>query len=207
MKRLNREQGVSVAMTSIIIFILSVLLGFFIRENNQTSKELENVQTDYVAITEKLNATQNELLVVQENLQMETERSIGLSEALENVNKELEEANTTITDLKSEEYELVYMGDFKITYYCDERREHICGGNGITASGKTTEVGVTAAADWRVLPKGSIVYIENIGFREIQDVGGAVNNKHIDVLVQEHQEALRLGTHSNGVWLLIKKTP
>ena len=205
MKKLNRGQGVLVAMTSIIIFILSVLLGFFIRENNQTSEELENVQTDYVAITEKLNTTQNELLIVQENLQIEAERSIGLSEALENVNKNLEEANATIADLKNEKYELVYMGDFKITYYCDERYQHICGGNGVTASGKPTEVGFTAAADWGVLPKGSIIYIENIGFREIQDRGGAVNDKHIDVLVQKHQEALSLGTRYNGVWLLVKK--
>lgn len=206
MKRLNRERGVLVAMTSIIIFILSVLLGVFIRENNQKSKELKNVQTDYVAITEKLNTIQNELLIVQEHLQIEAERSIGLSEALENVNKNLEEANATIADLKNEEYELVYMGDFKITYYCDERYQHICGGNGITASGKPTEIGVTAAADWGILPKGSMVYIENIGFREIQDRGGAVNDKHIDVLVQGHQEALNLGTHYNGVWLLVKKT-
>lgn len=205
MRRLNREQGVLVAMTSIIIFILSVLLGFFIRENNQKNEELKNVQTDYVVITEKLNTTQNELLMAQKNLQIEAKRSIELSEVLEKVNKNLEEANTIIADLKNEEYELVYMGDFKITYYCDERYQHICGGNGVTASGKPAEVGVTAAADWGVLPKGSMIYIENIGFREIQDRGGAVNNKHIDVLVQGHQEALNLGTRYNGVWLLVKK--
>ena len=206
MKRLNRERGVLVAMTSIIIFILSVLLGFFIRENNQASKELENIQKNYTIITEELNTIQNELLITQENLQVESERSVELSEALEDVNRELEEANTIIIDLKNEEYELVYMGNFKITFYCDERREHICGGNGITASGKPTEIGITAAADWGILPKGSMVYIENIGFREIQDRGGAVNDKHIDVLVQGHQEALNLGTHYNGVWLLVKKT-
>lgn len=205
MKKLNYEEKALIIIV-VIAFVLCGLASYYIWKNDQTNKELEDVQNNYAVTVEELNATQNELLVVQENLQMETERSIGLSKALENVNKELEEANTTITDLKSEEYELVYMGDFKITYYCDERREHICGGNGITASGKPTEVGVTAAADWRVLPKGSIVYIENIGFREIQDVGGAVNNKHIDVLVQEHQEALRLGTKSEGVWLLVKKT-
>ena len=96
------------------------------------------------------------------------------------------------------------MGDFKITYYCDERYSHICGGNGVTASGKATEVGVTAAADWSVLPKGSKVYIQNVGWKEIQDVGGAVNGKHIDVLVNQHQKALDIGTHYEGVWLLVK---
>ena len=106
----------------------------------------------------------------------------------------------------STEYELVYMGDFKITYYCDEEYKHICGyGDHMTASGKSTEIGWTAAADWDVLPNGSVVYIEGIGFREISDVGGAVNGKHIDVLVEEHNEALDFGTDHEGVWLLIKK--
>lgn len=205
MKKLNYEEKALIIIV-VIAFVLCGLAGYYIWKNDQTNKELEDVQNNYVVTVEELNTTQNELLVVQENLQIETERSIELSEALENVNKELEEANATISDLKNEEYELIYMGNFKITYYCDQRYQHICGGNGVTASGKPTKVGVTAAADWGVLPKGSMIYIENIGFREIQDRGGAVNNKHIDVLVESHSEALSLGTKSEGVWLLVKKT-
>ena len=120
-------------------------------------------------------------------------------------NEQLSAAITTINDLKNDEYEFIYVGDFKITYYCDERYDHICGGNGVTASGKITDVGVTAAADWSVLPKGSKIYIQNIGWREVQDIGGAVNGKHIDVLVHGHQEALNLGTTTEGVWLLVEK--
>jgi 3D (Asp-Asp-Asp) domain-containing protein len=56
-----------------------------------------------------------------------------------------------------------------------------------------------------VLPKGSIVYIEGLGFREIQDVGGGVDGMHIDVLVNTHDEALRRGTMSSGAWVLVKK--
>jgi 3D (Asp-Asp-Asp) domain-containing protein len=113
-------------------------------------------------------------------------------------------AGETIEILKSDEYELVYMGDFKITYYCNELYLHTCGGTGTTASGKKTEVGVTAAADWSVLPKGSMVYIENVGFREIQDKGGAVRGNHIDVLVNLHSEAKKIGVNNEGVWLLVK---
>lgn len=119
--------------------------------------------------------------------------------------QEFNDASKTITDLKNEEYELIYIGDFKISYYCNELYLHTCGGTGTTASGKRTEVGVTAAADWSVLPKGSMVYIENVGFREIQDKGGAVKGNHIDVLVDLHSEAQQLGIDSEGVWLLIKK--
>lgn len=120
--------------------------------------------------------------------------------------QELDNANKTIADLKSDEYELVYMGDFKITYYCNELYLHTCGGTGRTASGKKTEVGVTAAADWSVLPKDSMVYIEGIGFREIQDKGGAVNGKHIDVLVDLHSTAQQYGVDNEGVWLLVKQS-
>jgi 3D (Asp-Asp-Asp) domain-containing protein len=114
-------------------------------------------------------------------------------------------ASETIEILKSDEYELVYMGDFKISYYCSELYLHTCGGTGTTASGKKIDVGVTAAADWSVLPKGSMVYIEGVGFREIQDKGGAVRGNHIDVLVDLHSDALQLGVHNEGVWLLVKK--
>lgn len=111
----------------------------------------------------------------------------------------------TIDVLKSDEYELLYMGDFKITYYCDSRYPHTCGGTGITASGKHTDVGTTIAADWSVLPKGSSIYIQNIGWREVQDKGGGVNGKHIDVLVTTHSEAVDAGVDYEGVWLLVKK--
>ena len=129
----------------------------------------------------------------------------NLNEELVLTQELLSMSNRTIANLKSDEYELVYLGEFKITYYCNELKDHICGGNGITASGKYTEVGWTAAADWDVLPNGSIVYIDNIGFREIQDVGGSVNGQHIDVLVERHQDALDLGVDHEGVWILIRK--
>lgn len=148
---------------------------------------------------------QVELAFNADNLDLEIAKSAILASELDIATKELTDANEAIAELTNSEYEFVYMGDFKITYYCDERYSHICGGNGVTASGKNTEVGWTAAADWSVLPKGSVVYIYGVGFREIQDVGGAVNDNHIDVLVQEHQEALNFGTDYNDVWLLIKK--
>ncbi len=151
------------------------------------------------------NILQDELEVVHDQLREATEQFLTLEEKLHQLNKELDTANTTISDLKSDEYMLVYAGEFKITYYCDERRKHICGGNGVTASGKPTEIGWTVAADWNVLTKGSLIYIDGIGFREVQDVGGAVNNKHIDVLVKEHQEALNLGVDREDVWIVVKK--
>lgn len=180
-----------------IIFVIGILIGAF-----TTSMVCQN---EFSNIQEQLKVTQEELYIYQEAYKEAIANAQYEYEVNENLEMDLAEAMETVYDLKNEEYELVYMGDFKITYYCDERYSHICGGSGITASGKATEIGVTAAADWSVLPKGSIVYIESIGFREIQDVGGGVNGHHIDVLVETHQDAIDLGTHNEGVWLLIKK--
>ena len=155
---------------------------------------------------EELQSVRTELNSVVENLYVESTKSEQLAAELDSMTKSLAEANETILALKSIEYELVYIGKFKVTYYCDDKYEHICGyGDHMTASGKPTEIGWTAAADWDVLPNGSVVYISGVGFREIADVGGAINGKHIDVLVEKHNEALDLGASNKDVWCLIKK--
>lgn len=153
----------------------------------------------------ELSQVKEELVTTQENYQSEVEKSEELSRFLTNACAELEAANETLDVLKSGEYELRYFGGFNITYYCDERHGHICGGSGLTASGKPTEIGWTIATDWSVLPRGTVVYINGIGFREVQDVGGAVNGNHIDVLVETHSEALTCGSSYEDVWVLVKK--
>ena len=94
-----------------------------------------------------------------------------------------------------------YIGDFTITYYCGENYPHICGtGNGVTASGVTAQVGVTIAADPNVLPIGTRVYIEGIGERVVQDVGGVIIGNKIDVFVGSHSEAMSNGRHTAKVY-------
>jgi 3D (Asp-Asp-Asp) domain-containing protein len=168
----------------IALVLIVTALGLSRFQYHKAVAQLEAANEKIITIENSLNETEDKLIECQ---------------------NELEKTNAIIGDLKSDEYELVYMGEYKISYYCDERYSHICGGSGKTASGKPTNVGITAAGDWSVLPKGSIIYIENIGWREIQDKGGAVNGKHIDVLVGLHQEANRLGKDQEDVWLLVKK--
>lgn len=94
-----------------------------------------------------------------------------------------------------------HLGDFTITYYCTENYPHICGtGDGQTASGAKATPGVTVAADTSILPMGTKIYIEGIGERVVQDVGGAVKGNHIDVCVNTHSEAMRKGKHSAKVY-------
>ena len=155
----------------------------------------------------KYYSEHKKLIVAQENLQTEAERNEELSQKISDIENDLDLANMTIKDLKSDEYELVYMGDFKLSYYCDEHYPHICeAGIGKTASGKATEIGWTVAADTSVIPMGSIIYIEGFGFREVMDVGGGVKGQHIDILVDTHANALSMGVNHGGVWILVKKS-
>lgn len=120
---------------------------------------------------------------------------------------QLDLANQTISDLKANEYELVYLGNFKLTHYCNEKYEHICGeGHGITYTGTKATVERTIAVDPRLIPYGTRVYIEGYGWRIAEDCGGAVNYNHIDVLVDTHDQALELGTKTGGVWILVKNS-
>lgn len=96
-----------------------------------------------------------------------------------------------------------YAGAFMCTAYCCETHPHICGGNGITASGTPVTAGLTVAVDHNVIPLGTILYIEDVGIRIAQDTGGAVKGQKIDVAVATHAEAeswTGWGTHN--VWIL-----
>ena len=206
MKKLNYTQK-SLIIVTLIALVLCILVSYCWQKNDQINKECENIQDDYAAMTEELHTIQNELLKTKENLQIEIERSIKLNEDLIDINKKLEEANITIADVKSNEYQLVYIGDFKITHYCVELYEHICGtGSGLTATGTDVTVGRTIAVDPKVIPYGTQVYIEGYGWRIAEDCGGAVKGNHIDVAVDTHAQAMDMGITSGGVWILVPVT-
>ena len=188
------------------VLAVSAIATTWIWSYNKFKVEIEQLTKENSAKQHMLEDKDSDLNIALENLQASTDKIHELETSLMNMSEELEEANVEIDDLKNDEYELAYMGDFKITYYCDERHDHVCGnGDGITASGKPTEIDWTVAADWGVLPQGSVIYISGMGFREVQDVGGGVNGDHIDVLVQTHEEALSRGIDYKDVWILVKK--
>ena len=97
------------------------------------------------------------------------------------------------------------MENVTVSHYCCELYEHICGtGNGITASGTRVTAGVSVAVDPDIIPLGSVIYVD-YGDGEIhsyiaEDVGGAVNGAHIDVAVETHDQAVKLGLRRATVW-------
>ena len=99
------------------------------------------------------------------------------------------------------------MGRFKLTGYCACKK---CGtGTGITYSGKKVRANHTVAADLKLLPIGTYIIIEGIedgakkynGVYQVEDKGGGVKNKHIDIYQPTHELASLVtyhgATHAN----------
>lgn len=96
-----------------------------------------------------------------------------------------------------------YIGEFYATSYCAEAYPHICGGNGVTASGTAPTPGLTVASDWSVLPPGTWIYISGVGIRRVEDSGGAIKGARLDVVLATHSEALAWrGQGNHDVWIL-----
>lgn len=104
------------------------------------------------------------------------------------------------------------LGEFTITAYCS--CEKCCGeyalnrptdenGNEIvkTASGAIAKPNYTIAADTSVLPFGTKVRINGHTY-EVQDRGGAIKNKRIDVYFADHESALKFGRQKKTVFLV-----
>ena len=201
---------VSILVALFIMVVGFVSFGISLHKSEENIKILEaNLNTNQ----DILASTINELETTKENLQIETEKSAKQNESLitielelENKTTEINELNTTLADLKSEEYEFVYIGNFKLTHYCNEAYEHICGyGDGLTAIGTKVKPGTTIAVDPKVIPYGTEIYIEGYGWRVAEDCGGGVKGNHIDVAVDTHSEAMANGVKYSGVWVLVKK--
>jgi 3D (Asp-Asp-Asp) domain-containing protein len=96
---------------------------------------------------------------------------------------------------------LKYVGNFKVTHYCACT---ICTwGSGITASGKPVAEGMIAS-DWRVLPRGTKVYIkrgDTLLEKVVEDTGGAIKGNKIDIYVPDHGRALALGVYYTDLYV------
>ena len=93
------------------------------------------------------------------------------------------------------------LGTFEITHYCPCA---ICNGrsDGLSSTGTKLTPGRTIAVDPSVIPLGSTVWIEGYGTRIAEDIGGAINGRHIDMLVSGHAEAYDKGVVDRDVYIV-----
>ena len=68
------------------------------------------------------------------------------------------------------------------------KRKH----GGVTASGTRARTG-TIAADTRLYPFGTVMYVEGYGYGRVEDRGGGIKGQHIDLFFPSHGQALRWG--------------
>ena len=75
-----------------------------------------------------------------------------------------------------------------------------CYNDGYTYTGKkavqgegTLESPRMIAVDPRIIPLGSLVYLEGIGFAIAEDIGGAIKGNRIDLFFDLHQDTSKFG--------------
>lgn len=73
---------------------------------------------------------------------------------------------------------------------------------GMTASGIMAHMG-TIAADTKLYPMGTIMYIEGYGYGKVEDRGSSIQGKHIDIFFKDHAQAVEWGnkTMEVTIWL------
>ena len=95
--------------------------------------------------------------------------------------------------------QLIYAGDWTITFYCD--CEQCCGqwaGLNTTASGNTPIPWYTVAAGYSY-PFGTVLYIEGFGYFEVMDRG--VSDGWADIFVNNHSEIPSYGMTTASVYI------
>ena len=95
-----------------------------------------------------------------------------------------------------------------VTAYChDERQPKKCDSkpkeivDGITASGKRVRVGF-CAADWSIFPRGTILYVPDYGRCVVEDQGGDIKGRKLDVFMASPKAARAWGVRAIPVRLI-----
>ena len=120
-------------------------------------------------------------------------KAVERKETIEQLQTEVEQLTDTIAADQS--IALTYAGEFHCTA-CGE-------GQGITSSGAKVQPGVTVAADTSIFPYGTVILIEGVGMRVVQDTGSLIKENALDVAVGTHAEAIAWsGWGSHKVWIV-----
>ena len=141
---------------------------------------------------------------IEKLLEISETEKVDYEIALQNQSEIVSDLAYKLSQKQDEILHYDYCGEFTITAYCCEKYPHICGG-GNTASGVRPTPELTAAVcDLEMFPYGTIIYIEDVGLRVVQDTGGFDFSK-IDVAVAKHEEAEKWKTAKHKVWIVSPK--
>lgn len=118
--------------------------------------------------------------------------------------KQTDEIKPTIylldSESKPEQKKLKYAGKFIVTGYNASAACCAPYDDGYTATMTIPQEGITAAADWNVLPAGTKIYIDGIGVRTVEDSG--VKGNALDLFFEDYDTASTFGVQNLDVWII-----
>jgi 3D (Asp-Asp-Asp) domain-containing protein len=142
--------------------------------------------------------SQKQIQTYQKNIKFYTKQIKNQKNSLWSLTEQLNQAKDANKHLK-------YLGKFLITYY--DLSYESCGkypndpAYGHTYSGAIATPNKTIAVDTSVIPLGSYVYINNVGCRIAEDIGGKIKGNHIDIFVNDFNYE-KYQTHYTNVWIV-----
>ena len=96
------------------------------------------------------------------------------------------------------------LGRFTLSWYSPKELGKTSPSQLRTSTGTTPKEGRTIAVDPKVIPYGSIVYIQDYGYYIAEDCGGDIKSNRIDVFTTSHENAIQQGKKVANVWILGK---
>lgn len=173
-----------------ILGAVIVLTACFVSGAQAISQDtIDGIENSIVELQDKQDTAKlmadsaRKLGLSEDSPTIETAKSIWIDTDTEKqrLHEELEVARRKLKEINTR----VYAGTFRLTGYCPCSS---CSGpwGYSTSSGARATEGITVAADPNVLPEGTKLYIEGVGTRVVQDVGGAVRGNKIDIFVSSH---------------------
>ena len=114
--------------------------------------------------------------------------------------EEVEEVEPVEETESEPEQDKSYLGNFKITYYCDCTSCSDDWGD-LTATGVRAKEGRTIAVDPNVISYGTKVLINGKEY-VAEDCGGAIKGNRIDIFIDSHEQARKAGVDYFDVYIV-----
>jgi len=115
-----------------------------------------------------------------------------------------------IEEVQPSQTDKLYLGKFTVTAYCS--CEKCCGKwsnpeDPRTASGAPATEGITVGADWGMIPPGTVIQINGVGIRIVEDkpadwIVDRYDGMVLDLYFDEHDDALAFGKQELDVWVI-----
>lgn len=90
-----------------------------------------------------------------------------------------------------------YIGEFDTTFYTHTGNK--------CSTGVYPKTNRTVAVDPKIIPYGTMIYVENYGFYIAEDCGLHVKNKRLDIFLDSKEECIKQGRKTLKVWVLTNK--